>query len=303
MLYMESKLKIFALIVTFNPDLNSFGKNLAVISSQANKVIIVDNSNDNQIQIALKDHLENLNDVVLIQPKENLGIAYAQNIGFLYALKADADFVVTFDQDSSIEEGLIDSLYEEFKSVEQQKKIKIACLGPSVINERNNVRYEKYFRNSIQVSESVFSVKSIISSGTIYKTDVFAAIGFNKAEWFIDSIDIEWCYRARYLGYHVLMTTKVAMKHNLGTKDMKLPTGKSINIGSPFRLYYVYRNWIFSLREPHFEFSYKIKLLLMMPIKFIIFSNVSPRKSRMLFMLRGIKDGLLKKHSFLKIRN
>ncbi|HDV2337460.1 TPA: glycosyl transferase 2 family protein, partial [Escherichia coli] len=113
-------------------------------------------------------------------------------------------------------------------------------------NERNNARYEKYFKNSTQLNESVYSVKSIISSGSLYSMDVFSAIGFNKAEWFIDSIDIEWCYRARYLGYHVLMTTNVAMKHNLGARDVKLPGGKSINIGSPFRLYYVFRNWIFS---------------------------------------------------------
>lgn len=300
MFFMESKLKIFALIVTFNPDLDSFGKNLIAITKQVDKVIIVDNSNDLLSQNGLKDYLENNDDVILIQPKENLGIAYAQNIGFIHAIKYNADYIVTFDQDSSVEDGLIENLYEEYKQVKDQSNIKIACIGPSVINERNNTRYEKYFHNSVKINDSVFSVKSIISSGTLYNVDVFAAIGFNKAEWFIDSIDIEWCYRARYLGYHVLMTTKVAMRHNLGAKDMKLPAGKSINIGSPFRLYFVYRNWIFSLREPQFEWGYKLKLLFMMPIKFVIFSNVSPRKSRMLFMLRGIKDGLMKKHSFLK---
>lgn len=293
-------MKIFALIVTFNPDIDSFGKNLAAITRQVDKVIIVDNSNDSLSQNGLRDYLENKDDVILIQPKENLGIAYAQNIGFMHAIKNNADYVVTFDQDSSVEDGLIETLYEEYKHVKEQNNIKIACIGPSVINERNNTRYEKYFRNSVKINDSVFSVKSIISSGTLYDVDVFSAIGFNKAEWFIDSIDIEWCYRARYLGYHVLMTTKVAMRHNLGAKDMKLPVGKSINIGSPFRLYFVYRNWIFSLREPQFELSYKLKLLVMMPLKFVIFSNVSPRKSRMLFMLRGIKDGLMKKHSFLK---
>lgn len=293
-------MKIFALIVTFNPDIDSFGKNLAAITRQVDKVIIVDNSNDSLSQSGLRDYLENKDDVILIQPKENLGISYAQNIGFMHAIKNNADYVVTFDQDSSVEDGLIETLYEEYKHVKEQNNIKIACIGPSVINERNNTRYEKYFRNSVKITDSVYSVKSIISSGTLYDVDVFSAIGFNKAEWFIDSIDIEWCYRARYLGYHVLMTTKVAMRHNLGAKDMKLPVGKSINIGSPFRLYFVYRNWIFSLREPQFELRYKLKLLVMMPLKFVIFSNVSPRKSRMLFMLRGIKDGLMKKHSFLK---
>ncbi|AWC85728.1 hypothetical protein BFW94_13135 [Enterobacter ludwigii] len=296
----ESKLNIYALIVTFNPDLDSFGNNIAAIAKQVEKVIVVDNSNDANCQLDLKSFLEGVNDVILIQPNENLGIAYAQNIGFVYAMKNKADYIITFDQDSSVEDGLIDALYSEYQRIKEQSDIKIACIGPSVINERDNTRYEKYFRNSIAITDTVFSVKSIISSGTLYNIDVFAAIGFNKAEWFIDSIDIEWCYRARYLGYHVLMTTTVAMRHNLGAKDLKLPIGKSINIGSPFRLYYVYRNWIFSLREPHFEISYKIKLLIMMPLKFFIFSNVSPRKTRMGFMLRGIKDGIMKKHSFLK---
>ena len=297
---MESSLKIFAVIVTYNPNIDSFIRNLSAILGQVDTIIIVDNSNEENCQVSLKNHVDNINNVILIQPNENLGIAYAQNIGFMQALKSNADFVITFDQDSSVDSDLIDGLYSEYINIKNNYNYKIACIGPSVINERNNARYEKYFKNSTQLNESVYSVKSIISSGSLYSMDVFSAIGFNKAEWFIDSIDIEWCYRARYLGYHVLMTTKVAMKHNLGARDLKLPGGKSINIGSSFRLYYVFRNWIFSLREPQFDIKYKIKILLMMPIKFIIFSTVSPRISRLRFMLKGIKDGLLKKHSFIK---
>ncbi|MGS3142948.1 glycosyltransferase family 2 protein [Aeromonas sanarellii] len=293
-------MKVHAVIVSFNPELNSFGKNLATISRQVDKVIVVDNSDCEKNQIALKNYLAGIPCVYLVQPNENLGIAYAQNIGFMCALKASADYVVTFDQDSSVEDGLINSLLDEYKTVLEEKNIRIACIGPSVVNERTGIRYEKYFHNSTKVTDTVYSVKSIISSGTLYNVGVFSVIGFNKAEWFIDSIDIEWCYRARYLGYHVLMTTKVAMKHNLGINDIKLPLGKYINIGSPSRLYYVYRNWLFSIREPQFDWKYKIKLLAMMPIKFMLFSAIAPRKSRMTFMLRGIKDGLLKRHSLSK---
>ncbi|WP_429126817.1 glycosyltransferase family 2 protein [Aeromonas media] len=297
---MELKLKVYAVIVSFNPDLNVFGKNLATISRQVDKIIVVDNSDCEKKQIALENYLAGMPYIYLVQPKENLGIAYAQNIGFVCALKDSADYVITFDQDSSVEDGLINSLFDEFKTVLEGKDIKIACIGPSVVNERTDIRYEKYFHSSTQITETVYSVNSIISSGTLYNVEVFSVIGLNKAEWFIDSIDIEWCYRARYLGYHVLMTTKVAMKHNLGINDIKLPLGKSINIGSPSRLYYVYRNWLFSIREPQFNWKYKIKLLVMMPIKFLIFSVIPPRKSRIIFMLRGIKDGLLKRHSLSK---
>ncbi|WP_449555185.1 glycosyltransferase family 2 protein [Lelliottia amnigena] len=293
-------MNIYAIIITFNPSLDSFSKNLISIQEQVQKVIVVDNSNDETIQNELKEYLSTVENVDFIQPKENLGIAYAQNIGFVHALKTSANYVITFDQDSSVESGLVKALYEEYNSIKENTSVKIACIGPSVINERNNTRYEKYFKNSTKINETTFSVKSIISSGSLYNIDVFSAIGFNKAEWFIDSIDIEWCHRARYLGYQVLMTTRVAMKHNLGAKDVSLLAGKSINVGSPFRLYFVYRNWIFSLREPHFELRYKLKLLVMMPIKFLIFSSITPRKSRVMHMLKGIKDGILKRHSFLK---
>ncbi len=291
-------MNIYALIVTFNPDIIVFSKNLHAIAEQVQTVIIVDNSTDDSCINGLKSLHKDKNNVILIQPNKNLGIAYAQNIAFLQAIKSGADYVITFDQDSSVQAGLINALYEEYNRVQKQSSIKIACIGPSVINERNGTLYEKYFHGSTEICESVFSVKSIISSGTLYNTEVFSFIGLNKSEWFIDSIDIEWCYRARYLGYCVLMTKNVSMKHNLGSKDVELVAGKSINIGSPFRLYYVYRNWIFSLKQPQFEIKYKIKLLMMMPLKFLIFANIKPRKARVLFMLRGIKDGLLNRHSF-----
>lgn len=293
-------MKICAVVVSFNPDLNIFSENISAILSQVDKVIIVDNSDCKKNQIAIKNYFDNIPDVFLMQFGENLGIAYAQNVGFLQAIKFGMKYVVTFDQDSSVESGLINSLYEEYQKVSADTSIKIACIGPSVINERNNLKYEKYFKNSVKVTDTIYSVRSIISSGTLYDINVFSQLGLNKSEWFIDSIDIEWCYRARYLGHHVLMTTRVAMKHNLGSKDINLPFGKSINIGSPFRLYYVYRNWILSLREPQFCWRYKLKLIMMMPIKFFIFSSIPPRKSRVNFMLRGIKDGLLKRHSLLK---
>lgn len=290
-------MKTFALIVTFNPVINSFLKNFSEISKQVDHVIIVDNSNDELIQKSLKERFDSVSDATLMQSGDNLGIAYAQNIGFLQAIKQGAEFIITFDQDSSVQDNLVKNLYEEYE-IAKRLGYEVACIGPSVINERNNNLYDKYFKNSIKLNESMYSVKSIISSGTLYNVDVFAAIGFNKAEWFIDSIDIEWCYRARYLGYHVIMTTAIAMKHNLGSSDKKLPLGKSINVGSPFRLYYVYRNWILSLREPQFELSYKLKLLFMMVVKIFIFSNIHPKKERVSYILRGIKDGILKRHSF-----
>ncbi|MFL4236847.1 glycosyltransferase, partial [Escherichia coli] len=107
-------MKIFAVIVTYNPNIDSFIRNLSAILGQVDTIIIVDNSNEENCQVSLKNHVDNINNVILIQPNENLGIAYAQNIGFMQALKSNADFVITFDQDSSVDSDLIDGLYSEY---------------------------------------------------------------------------------------------------------------------------------------------------------------------------------------------
>ncbi|EFO1428384.1 glycosyltransferase, partial [Escherichia coli] len=106
-------MKIFAVIVTYNPDMDSFIRNLSAILGQVDTIIIVDNSNEENYQISLKNHVDNISNVILIQPNENLGIAYAQNIGFMQSLKLNADFVITFDQDSSVDSDLIEVLYSE----------------------------------------------------------------------------------------------------------------------------------------------------------------------------------------------
>ncbi|HBH9906831.1 TPA: glycosyltransferase, partial [Escherichia coli] len=113
-------------------DIESLRKNLCSISEQVDRVVIIDNSNDLVCQNRLQVMISENENITLIQLNENKGIAYAQNIGFVYSLKAHADFVITFDQDSSVENGLVQSLYEEYLKVKDENDIKIACIGPSV---------------------------------------------------------------------------------------------------------------------------------------------------------------------------
>lgn len=283
------KASISAIIVTFKPSFHDLNILIKSLENQVCEIIIVNNGTRlpmDDIKCGAK--IKNIN------LGENKGIAYAQNIGILHASRC-SDFIVTFDQDSKVGCGLIKTLLSEYSKL-SALGYKIACIGPSIINERSGQLYDKYFKGSKKLTDSSFSVNSIISSGTLYKTDVFASIGLNKAHWFIDSIDIEWCYRARSLGYHIIMTKAITMKHNLGLHDKKLLFNRSINCGSPFRLYYVFRNWIFSIKESHFPFKYKLKILIFMPIKFIIFAFIRPRSERVKYMTRGVIDGLLNKH-------
>lgn len=286
---MENNIKkrITAVIVTYNPNEEKLGCIIDNISEQVSSIIIIDNSSTKlSLGIIAKDKVK------YTPLGTNRGIAYAQNVGFLEAYK-DSDFIITFDQDSNVSNTFINDLYSEYNRLIDAGVNHVACIGPSVINERDGNVYEKYFIGSSEICQGAFAVKSVISSGTLYPVDSFAYIGLNKAHWFIDSIDIEWCYRARSIGYQVIMTRNVTMLHNLGMDDKKLIGGKKINFGAPIRLYYVYRNWIFSLREPSFDLKYKLKIIINIPIKFCLFSTIAPKLERKKYMLKGIVDGFL----------
>lgn len=65
----------------------------------------------------------------------------------------------------------------------------------------------------------------LISSGSLIPVDALVEVGMNNSSLFIDLVDFEWCYRAKYAGYHVLMTSNVTMKHNVGLTDKKIWRG------------------------------------------------------------------------------
>ena len=284
---------VVAIIVTYNPDAESFFERLYLISNQVSRIVIVDNSDD--CSWFNEEQFKSIADFIPLG--ENKGIAYAQNVGVFEAYKLNAEYLITFDQDSKIPDDFVNNLINEYLYVSGViGESKIACIGPSVVNERDGKLYTKYLDKAEQVTENIYSVRSIISSGTLFNTKVFCSVGLMAAPWFIDSIDTEWCYRARAYGMHVLMTKNVSISHNLGDNDLYLPLGLTINIGAPVRLYYIYRNWIHSLRLPYFPVVYKLKLLSFMPIKLMIFSMINPGGKRFKFILKGIVDGIQGKY-------
>ncbi len=282
--------KTSSIVVTYHPDVSTFYENIIRIAEQSDIVFLIDNTED-------KGWLEGSNfpsNVQLQALPENEGIAYAQNIGIIESLKQSVDFIITFDQDTVIPENFIAKLIGEYNGLMLDYN-KIACIGPTVVNERNGIVYEKFFKDSIALEKNNFLVKSLISTGTLFPASIFLRVGLNKSEWFIDFLDTEWCFRARYLGYKVIMTRNIQMEHNIGSKDVSLPMGITVLMHSPFRLAYIFRNFILALKLPHFSFKYKCGLLFFLPIRFIIQCYLPQGKERAKYMFKGIKCALTNK--------
>lgn len=93
----DYRAKLFGSIVTFNPDIQVFEKNIQAIRSQINLIVIVDNNskNINAInEIALRYKCE------LIYNESNMGIATALNQASAFGLSSGFEWMLALDQDS-----------------------------------------------------------------------------------------------------------------------------------------------------------------------------------------------------------
>ena len=284
-------IKTAAIIVLFNPNYKHISSLVAALSTSCENIILVDNSENNTPKVKAEKY-HDLEKITYIELGGNKGIALAQNYGFIKAIELGAERFFTFDQDSSISCSYIDDMLDVMTEA-QMHSSKIAALGPTIVNERNGKEYNREIKKGKVLSEGIIEVESIISSGALITLDALTYLGMNKSSWFIDLIDIEWCFRARHEGWSILSTTRVKIVHNIGLNDINILGLRTFTLCSPFRLYSVYRNWLLATREPSLPLSYKLKRMLVMPIRFLVYAFSNNRLLRVKYMLEGIRDGII----------
>ncbi len=89
--------------------------------------------------------------------------------------------------------------------------------------------------------------RTVITSGTLMSLELFKNIGGFREDYFIDSIDHEYCLRARANGYPVVMSCKTLMSHSIGRPG---PRGGHFLAFDhpPVRKYYMARNTLVTLK-------------------------------------------------------
>ncbi|EED65426.1 glycosyltransferase family 2 protein [Comamonas testosteroni] len=230
--------KIYAIVVSFNGGFEIF-KTIESIRKQVNKVIVVDNCSDN-VDFSALEYLELNANLSLIRLDQNYGIAYAQNIGVAVAHAEGADWVLMLDQDSACAPDMLDKLLAVMESVDKEK---IGFICPNVEYQGKNLNADR---------GSIFTeVASAISSGCLFPMSTLQFAGPQCVEYFIDSVDFEYCLRLRSLGYKLINAGNAVLEHKLGKKTQVSFFGIyfSIFTHSPFRRYYIIRNHIFLIKK------------------------------------------------------
>lgn len=279
-------MKIGALIVLYNPDVNAVDEAVSRLNGQTDLVCLIDNSDT-----SLEDYFTNREHVHYIPLMGNRGIAAAQNIGISYLREQGMDFVLFSDQDSLCEEGLVTRLAETYTLLEQNG-YSVATVGPVPINKITGKPYvtRQNIIEKFEISGRQFSqMYSVISSFSLTRISTFDIVGMFEEYLFIDGVDNEWCWRAmEKYGLNSFMVEDLSIQHYLGMKT-RLPIRQS----SPFRLYYQFRNFIILARRNYTPQFWKQRNAIKFAEKVFVYPLlIAPRWQYLKSIVKGCRDGL-----------
>lgn len=285
--------KVIGVLITYQPYLKNFTKILNSITSQVFKLVIIDNASDNYLK--LSEIIGGYSNIEFVSLSENIGLASAQNKGISMAKNLDATHVVFFDQDSMLNDGLVDELIRaENKLINQG--VKVAAVGPLFYDPDTKITFPATvfsgpFIKKIFINDQPVNATFIIASGCMVRCCILDKVGYMRDELFIDYIDVEWCLRAKSLGYSVYISPNTQMAHSIGDGRLSL-FGRTISVHSAMRRYFLVRNIFFMLRLPYVPFGYKLRESIFNVLRCIIGIISSDNKFVYLkYVVQALHDG------------
>lgn len=266
--------KIALITVYFPTDENI--RNIRMIQEQVDFVYICDNSPKNT------NVFQNLQNVEYIFFDKNLGIPKAFNYVLKNRYFQENDFIIFFDQDSTIDNNHINKLCVQY-NIQQEIDNQIGCIGPNFINKASGGLDKKRRIGNIEVRE-------IITSSMMIKFSVLKQINFWNEEIFLDLADWDLCWRLKKLNYKCFQASNVIMKHSIGISENKFLFLK-IKKGNSIREYYQTRDCLKLLSKEYVPFFMKLRFVLMItvrPLLHVLF--LDNKRKRLFYIKRGIMD-------------
>jgi rhamnosyltransferase len=294
-------LPMASVTVAFNPDVPRIEAQLRDLKSQVDIIIVVDNGSVPPLQSGLSD--QGLKDaIVWITLGENRGIAGGLNAGIAAAKERGAEFVICMDHDSIALPGCIARLAAAFLRLEAEGT-RVAAVGPRISDPRSHKEspFVKlgWLTHTHQFcsagSEDSLECDFLISSGCFARVANYdeSRVGALDEGLFIDSVDFEWCCRARSRGFTLYGICDAVLDHRLGDSRKSLLGSWSMIIHSPERLYYMTRNRIVLYGRGYVPLRWKSKDVLRMFVKLTLtLLFVAPRMRYLELSLKGMRDAV-----------
>ena len=302
--------RVTSVTVAFNPDPVRLAKQVVALRGQVDEMIVVDNgsapsvkSTFAQPEIATLIGDAPRIDVIVMQ--ENGGIASGFNIGIDAARKAGAEFVLLLDHDSIPAADMVCKLFDGYqRAASTSHANSVAAVGPRIIDSRDKRQYPfirfGWFCNQhlrcVDSQEKLVACDFLISSGSLVAISALDKIGRYDDALFIDSVDLEWCCRARGGQFLLFGVCEAALDHRLGDQRRVVWNRVNLVVHSPLRIYYMTRSRILLYRRATMPLKWKLKDMLRMVAKFVtLMLFVAPRLEYLRMTRLAVRDGVAKR--------
>jgi len=230
------------------------------------EIIVIDNaSSDNSVLILKSDY----KDIILIENQANVGFSKANNQGME---KARGDYYLLLNSDTRVKNQAIGRLISEIK-----KDKNLAAVGGKLLNNNGSIQPSAgYFPTLIKlilwmsliddfpklaivikpyhVNVKSFYLKShkidwISGACILLRKEAVKKVGLLDEDIFMYAEEMEWCYRAKSLGFEILYLAEAQIYH---TKGASSSIGGETGIVAEFQsILYFYKKhfsgWRYSL--------------------------------------------------------
>ena len=223
----KGDIKIAGVVTLYNPTDEDI-KNISTYIDDIDRLYIIDNTEgkDNE------DRIPKNKKIKYLFKNENVGVATALNLGAKMAIEEGYKYLLTMDQDTKFNPGVMDKLK---KAINKFDMSKIGIITPW---HNTKMKIKK-------ISDEYDYPPEVMTSGNILNLDIYQKIGGFKDWMFIDGIDIEYCLNIHKNGYKILRVNSVEIDHNLGDIFYKKVRGRLFlcTNHAAFRRYYIMRNY------------------------------------------------------------
>ena len=300
-------MRITSITVAFNADPIRLARQLVALYDQVDKIIIVDNGSVPSVKSGLNQPeivamLANAPHFDVIPLNENGGIASGFNVGVDAARKQGAEFVLLLDHDSVPAPDMVSKLLTGYEQASGESTTGgVAAVGPRIVDARDKHEFPfirlGWIRNQhMRCTDSgadIIACDFLISSGSLIPMRAFDKIGGFDEALFIDSVDLEWCFRARSARLSLVGICDAKLDHRLGDHRRVVLNKIFLVVHSPLRIYYITRNRILLYWRRHVPLKWKLKDMLRMAAKFVaLMLFVAPRLQYLRMTALAIWDGV-----------
>lgn len=279
--------KVCCVIVTYNIG-TSFYNCFNSIVNQVDKIVIVDNGSDKETLSVLKDLNKNKKTHVIYN-NSNLGIATALNKGIYYAIEKQYNWILTMDNDSEATKNMVNSMLRWFENSENKENV--VSIFPEYI-EKSTIKNRSECESKL-IENNFEEIYFDNTSGNLIKAEIFNKIGKFNEDFFIDSVDHDFCLRIKQAGYRLVKVKGVKLLHSLGNTEIIKIGKKDIYCSnhSALRRYYINRNRhfmkdIYSDEKEYIKYMKKVSIN--ENIKILLFEKDKINKFKM--SLKGYLD-------------